>query len=322
MLVDDVVITVKAGNGGNGAVTFEHRRGSIKTPPDGGNGGNGGSIYLQGSLQISDLSQFSYKKKQEAEPGISGKKSNLYGKNGEDTIILLPFGTEVRDGESDELLFEIVDDQQICIVTGGRGGIGNKEFTKKGYHGRQEPQEGLKGEERILHLIMRLVADVGLVGLPNAGKSTLLSVLTAAHPKIGAYPFTTLEPNLGVMEKIVIADIPGLIEGASKGKGLGITFLKHIEKTTLLLHIIDRTEPDVFASYKKIRTEFTEFSDSLAKKEEMIVLTKKDLMTEKELKEKVQDLKKTKKQIITFSTYDEESIEELRKILIDAVKKP
>jgi GTP-binding protein len=294
MLVDDVVITVKAGNGGNGAVTFEHRRGSIKTPPDGGNGGNGGSIYLQGSSQISDLSQFSYKKKQEAESGTPGKKSNLYGKNGEDAVILLPFGTEVRDGESNELLLEIVDDEKICIAKGGRGGIGNKEFTKKGYHGHQEPQEGLKGEERILHLVMRLVADVGLVGLPNAGKSTLLSVLTAAHPKIGAYPFTTLEPNLGVMEKIVIADIPGLIEGASRGKGLGITFLRHIEKTELLLHLIDATDEDVIGAYEKIRNEFSEFSESLARKEEMIVLTKKDLVTQEELTQKVQHLKKIK----------------------------
>ncbi|MDO8270215.1 MAG: Obg family GTPase CgtA [Candidatus Levybacteria bacterium] len=316
-LVDDVRITVKAGNGGNGGTAKKQLFGSKKTAPDGGNGGNGGNIYFKGDANISDLSQFQFKKKIVAANGVNGLNKDLDGANGEHTYVLVPFGTTVTDEATGDFV-EILTDQPFCVATGGHGGMGNHDY--KPDLDRLTPRhfEGGIGDERKLHLVLNMIADVGLVGLPNAGKSSLLKALTNAVPKVGAYPFTTLEPNLGAMGKIIIADIPGLIEGASGGKGLGIQFLKHIKKTKILLHCIASDEKDVATTYRTVREEFAGFDKILLEKNEVIVLTKKDLTTEKELLQKIEILKKINPQIITASIYEPESLEIVREKIISA----
>lgn len=227
-LIDDVHIIVKAGDGGNGGTAKKQMFGSKKTAPDGGNGGRGGNIYFKGDTNISDLSQFQFKKRITAQNGVNGLNKDLDGAKGEDTTVLVPFGTTIRDEDSGEWV-EILSDLPFAVAHGGEGGMGNHDYKPELQKFESRKFEGEKGEERRLHLVLNLIADVGLVGLPNAGKSSLLKALTNAVPKIGEYPFTTLEPNLGAFGKIIIADIPGLIEGASEGKGLGLTFLKHIK---------------------------------------------------------------------------------------------
>lgn len=311
-LVDDVVLKIKAGDGGNGSVTFKTNLGSPKQHADGGNGGNGGDIYFQGSNNVSDLSEFRFRKSITAQNGENGMRKNLFGKSGVDTTILVPPGTLIIDEQTNEQIEITEIGKPVLLAKGGRGGIGN--YNYKPDINRYQPQRvnGGLGEEKSLHLILNLIADVGLIGLPNAGKSSLLSVLTNAVPKIGAYPFTTLEPNLGAYGKIIIADIPGLIEGASRGRGLGITFLKHIEKTKILMHCIDAASDDPVKIYQTVRKEFEEYSEILLKKAEIILLTKTDLVDNKKLNEQLKLLGKLKLQIIPVSIYDEKSISELK----------
>lgn len=317
-LVDDVKITVKAGDGGNGASATKQIYGSKKTAPDGGNGGNGGNIYFLGSSNISDLSEFQYKKNLKAENGVNGQHKDLDGANGEDLYVKVPFGTTIQDEETNEWV-EILTEDPFCVAYGGRGGMGNHDY--KPTPGKFSPRiaDGGKGEERKLHLILNLIADAGLVGLPNAGKSSLLKKLTKATPKIGNYPFTTIEPNLGALGKIIIADIPGLIEGASEGKGLGLTFLKHIKKTKILLHCIASDEEDVVKVYQTVRNEFAGFDTTLLAKKEIIVLTKSDLVTPDVLLEKCIQLEKTGRKIIPVSIYNEETLKELAHQLLEAL---
>ena len=319
MLIDDVTITIKAGNGGNGAVSFLRNARTAKGGPDGGNGGNGGNVYFQGSTNVFDLNEFMYKKKLSAEDGTSGGRQNLYGRNGTDLLIKVPIGTTVTEetGQTREILNS---ELKLLMAKGGKGGLGNNEFKSATNQTPMHAENGVKGEEKIIHLELRLIAQVGLVGLPNAGKSSLLEVLTNAHPKIGNYPFTTLSPNLGVLKGIVIGDIPGLMEGASKGKGLGIKFLKHVEKTELLIHCIDSLTDDVLKAYQTVRKEFTEYGNSLAEKQEIILLTKKDLITEKELNTKIAKLKKTGKTIKTISIYNKDDISSFKKFLLSRIK--
>lgn len=315
MLIDEVTILVKGGNGGNGSASLKRNAQTAKGGPDGGNGGNGGDVYMQGINDITALSEFAYKKKILAEEGIKGGKQNLYGRNGKDSITYLPLGTKVTNLATNES-FEILDlSTKILIAKGGTGGRGNNEFKSATNQTPMYAEKGGQGEEKKLLLELKLIADIGLIGLPNSGKSSLLSVLTRAHPKIGNYAFTTLEPNLGVMEKLVIADIPGLIEGASKGKGLGIKFLKHTEKTKVLLHCIDGQSENVLKDYKTVRNELLEYSNELNNKNELILLTKADLLSEKEINLKVKQLKKANKEITVVSIYDEESLNSLKKIL-------
>jgi GTP-binding protein len=254
-LIDDVHIIVKAGDGGKGGTAKKQMFGSKKTAPDGGNGGRGGNIYFKGDTNISDLSQFQFKKKITAQNGVNGLNKDLDGAKGEDTTVLVPFGTTIRDEDSGEWV-EILSDLPFAVAHGGEGGMGNHDYKPELQKFESRKFEGEKGEERRLHLVLNLIADVGLVGLPNAGKSSLLKALTNAVPKIGDYPFTTLEPNLGAFGKIIIADIPGLIEGASEGKGLGLTFLKHIKKTKILLHCIDANEEMVEKIYHTVRDDY------------------------------------------------------------------
>ncbi len=320
MLVDNVNLLVKAGNGGNGAATFLSNARNFKGGPDGGNGGNGGSIYIQGSNNIADLSQFRYQKKITAEDGIQGKRKNLYGKNAPDKTIFVPRGTKITDLRSNTV-YEITNhSDSILIAKGGKGGKGNNEFKTSTNQSPRFAEKGTIGERKELFLELRIIAQIGLIGLPNSGKSSLLSVLTNATPKIGNYPFTTLEPNIGMFEDYAIADIPGLVEGASKGKGLGIEFLKHIEKTEMLIHTIDATIEDPKKTYETVRKEFKEFNPKLLEKPEIVLITKTDLVDEKRLKEIVVILKKMKKEVLAYSLYNPKSIDAIKQKIKDSLK--
>lgn len=316
MLTDEVTITVKGGNGGNGAVSFRQNEGKPKGGPDGGNGGNGGSVYAVGIDDLTALSQFQYKKTLSAEDGVPGKKKNLFGKNAPDLSLKLPLGTMITDEQSGVVIAEIEDTTTpVLLARGGKGGRGNNEFKSATVQAPRFAERGEPGEEKVLHLQMRLIADIGLVGMPNAGKSTLLSSLTNATPKVGDYPFTTLEPNIGVMDGYILADIPGLIEGASSGKGLGIKFLKHIEKTKLLVHCIDASSQDPLEAYLVVRHEFEQFNKELLAKPEIILLTKTDQVDHQEIEDKIKMLRKTKRQVLPVSILDEESIVILKDML-------
>lgn len=319
MLVDDVIIMVSAGKGGAGAATFRQNEGNAKGGPDGGNGGNGGSVYLQGVNDITALQKFQHKKEWKAPDGVPGKRKNLFGKNADDLIIPVPLGTRVTWTENGKT-YEITDTQRkLLVAKGGIGGRGNNEFKSATNQAPTYAEPGTEGEVRELHLELRLIADVGLIGLPNAGKSSLLSVLTNAQPKIGNYAFTTLEPNLGMLDDIIIADIPGLIEGASSGKGLGFKFLKHIEKTGLLIHCIDASSEDILKDYTTVRDEFKLYNEELLKKSEIILLTKTDTVDEVLLIEKKRQLEVLEYDVLTVSIYDEASVSMLKDRIKQAI---
>jgi len=321
MLVDNVTIQIKAGDGGNGASTFLRNGLTAKGGPDGGNGGNGGNIYIQGSNNIRDLKEFRFKKKIQAEDGTPGRNQKMFGKNASHLIILVPLGTQVTD-ETSNVVYEITDTTSpYLIALGGLGGQGNVEFKSATNQAPTFAEKGTKGEEKTLHLELKLIADIGLIGLPNAGKSSLLSVLTHANPKVGDYPFTTLEPNIGMLETHALADIPGLIEGASHGKGLGIAFLKHIEKTKIIVHCIDITDPQPLKTYAIVRKEFQEYNEALLEKPEIILLTKTDLVDAKEVAKKIKLFKKTHEHVLSVSVFDDASIEEFKKNLLKFVTK-
>jgi GTPase len=312
MLVDKVELLIKAGNGGNGASTFLRNGMTARGGPDGGNGGNGGNVYFQGSRNLNDLKEFRFKKSVKAEDGSPGKNRKLFGKNAEDLLIYVPLGTHITDNRTGGV-YEIRNaDKPVLFARGGKGGRGNTEFKTATNQAPDYAETGTPGEERSLTLELKMIADIGLIGLPNAGKSSLLATLTHATPKIGNYPFTTLQPNIGMLDEYTLADIPGLIEGASKGKGLGISFLKHIEKTKILLHCIDATDPDPLKTYDIVRKEFAEFNEKLLEKPEVILLTKTDLADPKEVAKKEKLFIKKGLEVITCSIYDEESLDKLR----------
>lgn len=312
MLIDDITITIQAGNGGNGAVHFKRNAQTAKGGPDGGNGGNGGNMYAIGVDDILGLRAFQFKKNIQGESGVAGSRQNLFGRNGKDMMLHIPLGTQITDNETGET-WEIADkDEKILLAKGGQGGRGNNAFKTATNQTPTYAEKGKPGQLRELHLELKLIADIGFIGLPNAGKSSLLNVLTNANPKIGNYPFTTLEPNIGVMEHIILADIPGLIEGASAGKGLGIKFLRHVEKTKVLFHCIDSTDEHMQQSYQTVRKELEEYSTNLASKKEIIVLTKIDLIDIIQLESKLGLFKELDKQVIPVSIFDEKSLQVLQ----------
>ncbi len=320
MLVDDVKITIEAGKGGDGSAALRRNAQTAKGGPDGGNGGNGGNIFLQGVDDILGLQQFRFKKHIQAEDGIKGGRQNLYGRNGEDTIIFVPLGTQVTDTQSGET-WEITDiTTKILIAKAGIGGRGNNEFKTATNQTPRYAERGTMGQMRTLHFQLRLIADIGFIGLPNAGKSSLLKALTNASPKIGNYPFTTLEPHLGMLSGITLADIPGLIEGAHTGKGLGIQFLKHVEKTKLLVHCIDITSENPLLEYATIRRELEAYNKEILNKPEVIALTKSDLVDEKIIATQKKKLQKLKKDILIVSVINDEQMVTLEKYLLQMVK--
>lgn len=315
MLIDDVIITVRAGSGGNGKMSLKRNGQTAKGGPDGGNGGNGGNVYIQGTTDLTALSQFQFKKTILAEDGIGGGKNKMDGRTGKDTTFIVPIGTHVIDLESNETL-EISDtSSHVLFARGGKGGRGNTNFKSPTDQTPRYAERGEKGEEKKVKLELKLIAQVGLIGLPNAGKSSLLEALTNATPKIGNYPFTTLEPNLGVLDGLILADIPGLIEGASSGKGLGTKFLKHIVKTKVLVHCIDASSHDVLASYRVVRGELEKHNPGLLKKKEIVLLTKTDLVSESDVKNKMKMIGAVGEQVLAMSIYDDASLEKLKSLL-------
>ncbi len=298
MLIDRAEITIRGGHGGHGMPN------KFKGP-DGGNGGNGGSVFIKTSSNINLLNQFSEKDLFIAENGSMGGKNNRSGKQGSDIEILLPAGTSVIEKDTGKVILELTKpDERILICRGGRGGFGGTTGTP-----------GTRGEEKKVILSLKLIADFGLIGLPNAGKSSLLNELTNAKAETANYPFTTLEPNLGVFEDKCLADIPGLIEGASSGKGLGIGFLKHIEKVSVLLHCISCESGDVLKDYETVRGELDKFGFDLTKKPEIIILTKTDLVKTEDVQKLVKKLSKLVNKILPVSIHDYKSLEQFKKLL-------
>jgi GTP-binding protein len=281
--VDYAEVMVKAGNGGRGCISFRREKYVPKGGPDGGDGGNGGNVIVQVDPHMTTLLDFRYKRHYKAENGEQGKGALKHGKNGKDVMIKVPRGTIIRDLNAGLVLADITrKDQSVVVAYGGKGGRGNSHFKSSTQQSPRKAEPGLTGEERKLSLELKLLADVGIVGQPNVGKSTLLSRLSSARPKIADYPFTTLVPNLGMVklgehESFVLADIPGLIEGASQGKGLGIQFLKHIQRTKLLLYLLDATAEDVKAEYRALKKEIKLFDPSLSGRPELVVVNKIDL---------------------------------------------
>ncbi len=312
MLIDEVEIILKAGHGGPGRVSFNPGK---KKGPNGGNGGKGGDVYLTVTSDLRALNQFSKSKEKEAGNGEMGGNYQKSGKDGEDLVIRMPLGSEIRDLKTEEI-FELNDlDKRILICKGGLGGRGNYELRSSIKTTPMYAQKGLAGEEKILKVELKFLANFGLIGLPNAGKSSLLNELTQANVKTAEYPFTTLEPNLGVWEGKVIADIPGLIEGASEGKGLGIKFLKHIEKVGLLIHCIAADSENVERDYQTVTGELESFNTETTTKKEIILLTKSDLVSKEEIQKKTKTLKKFKKDILPVSIHDWDSLQDLEKLL-------
>ena len=280
--IDTAQITVKAGDGGVGCVSFRREKFVPKGGPDGGDGGRGGSIIIRANRQLTTLLDFHYKRDYKANRGEHGLGSKRTGKSAEDIVLQVPVGTTVRDSATGEIRADLVRDrEEFVIVRGGRGGRGNAAFATAINQAPRQYELGGEGEEAELELELKLLADVGLVGLPNAGKSTLISVISAARPKIADYPFTTLVPNLGIVKvgegaSFVVADIPGLIAGAHSGKGLGVQFLRHVERTRILLFLLDATNPDPKADYETLLSELKAFNKTLIKKPRLVALTKMD----------------------------------------------
>src|SRR5262250_382059 len=338
MFVDEAKIFVKAGDGGNGCVAFRREKYVPRGGPSGGDGGYGGSVYLEANPNDNTLLRYRYNREFKADRGRHGEGSNCTGVSGEDLILKVPVGTLVYDEPSENVLADLKrPGQRVLVAQGGKGGRGNQHFAKPWHQAPREKEDGQPGEERHLRLELRLLADVGLLGFPNAGKSTLISVISAARPKIANYPFTTLEPNLGVVNAdggtgghgtelgrtFVVADLPGLIEGASHGAGLGIRFLRHVERTRLLVHLVDTSdmaEMDPVSAFKIIASELGAFSQSLIDKPMIVVATKLDATTDRSKLEKLQkNCEKNALEFHAISAATGEGLKELLRGMADAL---
>ncbi len=327
--IDYVKIFIKAGDGGRGCISFRREKYVPKGGPDGGDGGKGGDVIIKASSELHTLIDQKYQKTYKAQRGEHGKGSNRKGKDGEDLIIKVPLGTVVKDGDTGEILADLDEEgKEFIAAKGGKGGLGNAHFATPTNQAPRFAQPGEKGEEKTLILELKLLADVGLIGLPNAGKSTLISVVSSAKPKIADYPFTTLEPVLGVVKygdskSFVMADIPGLIEGAHKGAGLGHQFLRHIERTSLLLHLVDISDhhqSDPVQDFEKIQRELSLYNPALTKKPLAVVGTKIDLAKEgKRLKRLEEYCKKKGLDFFPISAVKKEGINKLIKYLAEKV---
>ena len=311
MFTDEIEITFKAGDGVPGRVSFFPGKHS---GPDGANGGYGGNLLIKASRLITNLNNFTGKHMISAENGTAGGRNNSAGGKGVDLEINLPIGSFLFNQDSKEEVELSKDGERVLLCIGGKGGKGNAEFKSSSNTTPMYAQKGLSGQKKHFKIIVRMIADFGLIGLPNAGKSSLLNELTNASVKVASYPFTTLEPNLGVFKGKVIADIPGLIEGAHSGKGLGVKFLKHIEKVKLLIHCISCESEDVVHDYKTIIKELTEFNPELGEKKQIILLTKSDLSDDKELNKKLKQLKKLQEIVLPVSILDSESLDKLKSL--------
>ena len=339
MFVDEVKIFVKAGGGGNGCVAFRREKYVPRGGPSGGDGGHGGNIYLEANPNDNTLLRYRYNREFKAERGRHGEGSNCTGHSGQDMILQVPVGTLVFDEQGATIADLANPGQRVLIAHGGRGGRGNQHFAKPWHQAPREHEDGFPGEERHLRLELKLLADVGLVGYPNAGKSTLISVISAARPKIANYPFTTLEPNLGVVNAdggtgghgtelgrtFVVADLPGLIDGAHLGAGLGIRFLRHVERTRLLVHLIDTSDSnadDPVRSFEIINGELEAFSASLIEKPMIVVATKLDATTDRARLEALRDFcKRRNLEFHSISAVAGDGVKDLVRSIADALDK-
>jgi len=320
--LDQAKIYIKAGNGGSGSASFRREKFVEYGGPDGGDGGDGGSIIVQSDRNLNTLIDFRYAQHFKAHHGKSGSKRNKTGANGEDLILKVPMGTQIYEEDNNTLIYDFTKNKEKYLVaTGGKGGLGNVRCKSSTNRAPRKKTNGKLGEEFWIWLQLKVIADIGIIGKPNAGKSSLLAALTRAKPKIANYPFTTINPNLGVSyyggKEITLADIPGLVEGAHKGVGLGDKFLRHIERCKILLHLIDLTDDDLINSYKKIKLELSNYDKNLIKKKEIIFFNKSDLLKINEINEKLKDFKKKiNKKYEIISVYLNKDIQKIKKLLI------
>ncbi len=323
--LDQVKIFVKAGDGGSGSPSFRREKFIEFGGPDGGDGGKGGSIIIKTERNLNTLIDYRYQQHFKAERGSNGIGKNKTGRGGETLYLKVPIGTQVLEEDNKTLIYDFKkENEEFVVAIGGKGGFGNTRFKSSTNRAPKKFTKGAQGEEFWIWLQLKTIADVGIIGLPNAGKSSLLALVTSANPKIANYKFTTLNPNLGVTmyddKEITLADIPGLIEGAHIGTGLGIKFLKHIERCKTLLHLIDITESDLVNSYNQVREELGKYSQQLLDKEELIVFNKIDLIEEDQIKEKLDKFKKEiKKDALVMSTFDKKTISNIKSKLINHV---
>jgi GTP-binding protein len=320
--LDQIKIYIKAGNGGNGSPSFRREKFIEFGGPDGGDGGKGGSIILKSERNLNTLIDYRFQQHHKAERGGDGAGKDRTGRGGDNLILKVPIGTQVFEEDNKTLIYDFKNENEVFVAAnGGKGGLGNTRFKSSTNRAPRKFTKGTVGEEYVIWLQLKTIADIGIIGLPNAGKSSLLAAITSATPKIANYKFTTLNPNLGVAvydnKEITLADIPGLIEGAHTGIGLGIKFLKHIERCKTLIHLIDITEENIEILYKQVRNELGKYSKNLLKKDELIVFNKIDLIDKNKLNEKKNKfLKKIKKKVLTISTFDKVSIAKIKSKLI------
>ena len=323
--LDQVKIYIKAGNGGDGSPSFRREKFIEFGGPDGGDGGKGGSIILKSEQNLNTLIDFRYQQHHKAQRGENGSGQNRSGKSGKDLILKVPLGTQIFEEDNKTLLYDFTKiGEEFIAASGGKGGLGNTRFKSSTNRAPKKFTKGAIGEEFTIWLQLKTIADIGIIGLPNAGKSSLLAAITNATPKIANYEFTTLNPNLGVASydnrEITIADIPGLIEGAHEGTGLGTKFLKHIERCKSILHLIDITNENLNKSYNQVKNELKNYSNQLIKKKELIILNKTDLMNEETTKKIVKEFSKNKNcEVLTLSTIKKESVSKIKAKLISYV---
>jgi len=323
--LDQVKIYIKAGNGGSGSPSFRREKFIEFGGPDGGDGGKGGSVILRSERNLNTLIDYRYQQHHKAERGSDGAGKKRTGRSGNDLCLKVPLGTQVFEEDNKTLIFDFKKQgEEFVVANGGKGGLGNTRFKSSTNRAPRKFTKGKAGEEFVIWLQLKTIADIGIIGLPNAGKSSLLASITSATPKIANYKFTTLNPNLGVAlyddKEITLADIPGLIEGAHTGIGLGIKFLKHIERCKTLLHLIDVNEDNLINIYKQVRYELKKYSKELIKKEELVVFNKIDLIDKKTLDEKIKKFEsKIKKNVLTLSTVNKSSVSKIKSKLINYV---
>ena len=319
--LDQAKIYIKAGDGGAGSASFRREKYIEFGGPDGGDGGNGGSVILESEGNLNTLIDFRYRQHFKAETGKSGSKKNKTGASGKDLILKVPVGTQIYEEDNNTLIYDLTKNKERFVVaTGGKGGLGNTRFKSSTNRTPRKKTNGKKGEEFWIWLQLKVIADVGIIGLPNAGKSSFLSKCTKAKPKIANYPFTTINPNLGVLninhKEIVLADIPGLIEGSHKGIGLGDKFLRHIERCKTLIHLIDISEKDILGNYLKIKSELSKYDKKILKKTEIIIFNKLDLIDMDSITEKLENFrKKIKKNFEITSLLSGQNFEKIKKII-------
>ncbi len=320
--LDQAKIYIKAGNGGSGSASFRREKFIEYGGPDGGDGGDGGSIIVECDRNLNTLIDFRYAQHFKAQHGKSGSKRNKTGANGKDLILKVPVGTQIYEEDNNSLIYDFTKNKEkYLIASGGKGGLGNVRFKSSTNRAPKKKTNGKIGEEFWIWLQLKVIADVGIIGKPNAGKSSLLAAVTRAKPKVANYPFTTINPNLGVTyydgKEVTLADIPGLVEGAHRGVGLGDKFLRHIERCKILLHLIDISEDDLFNVYKNVKFEMSNYDKNLCNKKEIIFFNKSDLLEETEITEKLKEFKKkVKAKYEVISLYSNKDIQKIKKLLI------